>query len=149
MIRLPFHHPAHTFERINLPPVPAASGGVRFAYQCPRCKLMGVSDGLTSIYVRAGASDYDKVVHCSGGPMQAGITKRAMITSEALCKRGDAFAHLLPNTTHPFVDPPCMDCESLAGVWVAGPSGPVKLSGGEFMPMPFRVRTRTRHVEAA
>lgn len=151
-MRIPFNHPYHRFQPVNLPPMPSATGRRFPVYQCADCGMSGVADDkLVHFYVGIGQGmDMNRVRNCNPSKRPANVSYSAIITCANLHTRGPEFSHLLPGTLHRLAPPPDTDnSQSIwpEGIWVSGPHGPVKLLAGEFLPMTTRKRT-PRHIAA-
>lgn len=149
-MRIPACHPLHDFQPVlGMPPMPSLSSPAGYlTVQCRHCSLMGFhrKGDQTIILFGAGSNDRRLAQGCAEHSFAPHMTRPfAKITTPRLSMQGGHFGHLIVGSAHRIVPPPNDDPGFIAGVWVSGPMGPVKLLEGEFLPIRVRNRApRTR-----
>lgn len=140
-MRLLVIQPPHEFVEADLPPMPGVKSTGKIV-QCRKCGLMGHMVGAYEVRLLPSPQRAQRAHDCNGAPLPPAKAWYARITAPSLPDAGPTHAHLTPGSVHAIIPLPAADSLRILGVWVPGPSGPVKLAPGDFEP--FQVRTRRR-----
>lgn len=133
MVRIPFDHPAHSFEREDFPPTPSATGRALEHYRCRHCGLLGTRD-LSGGYL------YVTTRNPASGTLRActrGVSGTVAVHTPRICD-GVLFLPLV-------VPPPSQPLDENEGVWVDMGGVIAAVHVGEYN----LVRKRTRCAERA
>ena len=144
MVRIPFNHPAHSFEQVDFPPTPSATGELLHHYRCTKCGVIGIRERAgVFLHVNGRCTQPHRARMCCDTDA-AFQSKLVRVTTDRIdgLAAGSALPLALPPEGQPLLEE--------EGVWVYRPdaSEPVMLTAYDFSPLVVRKRTRCASPQA-